>query len=493
MSPDAPRRPTRPPSRITARPAGGPVACSFAQERLWFLDRLVPGSSSYNTDVAVRFPAPCDLEALRLALNGIVARHEALRTTFMEVDGRPYQVIAEGLVLDLPLIELAGSDAAPAMAEARRIAAAHTAAAFDLASGPMLRPLALRFAGGEVVLVVAMHHIVTDGWSMRVFLDELRRLYDAARSSLPSPLAPLPIQYADYAVWQRQRLGETRLATELSWWAETLAELPTIELPCDHPRPARGSFRGASHHLSLPPGVADALRGLARSERATMFMALLAGFVGLLARYGAGDDIVVGTPVAGRPRTELEGLIGFFVNTLVLRCDAGDDPTFRQLLARVRSVTLDAFAHQELPFEKLVEELQPQRDLSRNPLFQVMFHHIGHADPVPAAPSRSRSVISDRDTAAFDLSVNVWESPSGLRARFEYATDLFEAPTIARMATHYRRLLTAAAAQPDLPLSALGMLEEAETEELLQAARGPSVEVPPLCVHELVDATAAAC
>jgi amino acid adenylation domain-containing protein len=224
-----------------------------------------------------------------------------------------------------------------------------------------------------------------------------------------------------------------------------------------------------------------------------MFMALLAGFVGLLSRYGAGDDIVVGTPVAGRSRTELEGLIGFFVNTLVLRCDAGGDPSFRQLLARVRSVTLGAFAHQELPFEKLVEELQPQRDLSRNPLFQIMFHHISHTDPAPAAPSPSRAVISDRDTAAFDLSVNVWESPSGLRARFEYATDLFEASTIARMAAHYRRLLTAAVADPDLPLSRLGMLEEAEAEELLGAARGPSVELPGTCVHELVDARAAVC
>ncbi|HEX2092214.1 MAG TPA: condensation domain-containing protein, partial [Longimicrobiaceae bacterium] len=352
----------------------GPLPLSFAQERLWFIDRMQPGSSTYNLPLALRLRGPLHTGALQRALGEILRRHEALRTVFAEVDGSPAQLVAPFGGFALPVADLSGLGEAAREAEARRRATEEALRPFDLAAGPLFRARLLRLSGEEHLLLLSMHHIVSDGWSLGVLFRELAALYAAYRDGRESPLPELPVQYADHAAWQRRHLQGAALQRQLAYWRERLADAPALlELPTDHPRPPVQSFRGASQRRELAAGALERLRALGRQEGATLFMVVLGAFQVLLSRYAGSEDVVVGSPIAGRTRREVEALIGFFVNTLVLRSDLSADPSFREVLRRVREATLGAYEHQELPFEKLVAELQPERSLSHSPLFQVTF------------------------------------------------------------------------------------------------------------------------
>ncbi|MBV8733291.1 MAG: amino acid adenylation domain-containing protein [Solirubrobacterales bacterium] len=464
---------------------GRPLPLSFGQQRLWFLAQLDPESWAYNTASSLRMSG-VDVGALRWALEAVVGRHESLRTTFVAVDGEPFQQVSERVEVPLVVREVESFE------RARVLAGEFARRPFDLGSGPLLRAALLRVAARASVLVVCVHHIVTDGWSMGVFFSELSALYNARVHGREAGLAPLPIQYADFAVWQRRQLQGPRLAELLAFWRQELEGLSALELPTDHPRPAAPSFRGASVPLVLEPALTRALRELAARHGATMFMALTAAFAALLARYSGQHDIAIGTPVAGRSHSQLEPLIGFFVNTIVLRCELSGDPSYRQLLERTRQRALHAYAHQDLPFEKLVEELGPQRDLTRNPLFQALVHV--HDSRLPDGQRDVPSGVPqpvERDTSAFDLALDLWDGgDTGVRGRVDYSTELFERGTVERMVRHFGRLLAGAVADPDAPVSRLEVLSPAEREwELVkfnQTAR-PGLG---MCVHELIDTQA---
>ena len=461
-------------------PPIGPVArdgelpLSFAQQRLWFIDRLEPGSPVYNFPAAVRLTGPLDLAALRRSLDEIVRRHEALRTTFAIADGRPVQIIAPLLKLTLPLVDLQTLPAGDRESELRRLATEEAQRPFDLAKGPLVRATVLRFGGQDHVGLLTMHHIVTDGWSTGILIRELAILYESYCSGRPSPLPELTIQYADFADWQRRWLDEKRLEFQLAYWRQHLAGAPILELPIDHPRPALQSFRGAYQRLVLSRDVGESLKALSRREGVTLFMTLLAAFQILLHRYTGQDDLVIGTPIANRNRLEIEGLIGFFVNTLVLRADLSDDPQFTELLRRVRDTCLGAYAHQDLPFERLVEELRPEPDLSRNPLFQAMFVLQNAAPQELALPGINlKPVEIDTGTTHFDLTLHVADSEPGLIATLAYNPDLFETTTIARMLAYFGSLLETLAATPERRLSELTVLTEAERAQLPVNLNGP--------------------
>ncbi len=376
--------------------------------------------------------------------------------------------------------------------EMTRLAAELTQRPFDLARGPLLRTALLQRGPADHVFVLVMHHIISDGWSLGVFWRDLVALYNAFYVNLPSPLPELPIQYADFAVWQREQLKGEKLEGLVSYWKNQLAGMSVLQLPTDRPRPAVQSYRGAFQDLALPRALADALRALSQREGATLFMTLAAAFSTLLQRYTGQDDIVVGSYVASRDRAELEDLIGFFINSLVLRTDLSGDPTFRELLGRVREMALDAYAHQDMPFDKLVEELQPERDLGRNPLFQVSFQLFSsQLDRTVAGSSGAPTIDLNRGMAIFDVAVNVWDGPEGLSGHIEYSTDLFEAQTMARLCEHYRILLQSIVAAPDTRLSALTLLSSAERRQLLVEWNQTDAEIPQLRVHELFEQQAA--
>ena len=368
-----------------------PLPLSFGQQRLWFLDRLEPGSSAYNLSRALRLRGALDVAVLRRALDEIVRRHEPLRTVFSAADGEPVQVVLPAVAVELAVEDLSILPADAREADAARRASEAAAAPFDLARGPLFRAALLRLAADEHVLLLAMHHAVGDGWSIGVLFREIEALYAAFLAGAPSPLAPLPLRYADHALRQRAELAGEALDRPLDWWRTRLQGAPALlELPTDRPRPAVQSHRGAVLRFTLPPELGGRLSAVGRAEGATLFMTVLAAFQLLLARYSGQDDVVVGTPVAGRTRPELEGLIGFFANTLALRTDLSGDPTFGQLLRRVREATLGAFAHQELPFEKLVEALQPERSLAHAPVFQVALALQDAAGAPPSSPGSRR-------------------------------------------------------------------------------------------------------
>jgi amino acid adenylation domain-containing protein len=467
---------------------------SFAQTRLWLLDRLQPGSAAYNMPMAYRLRGRLQPGALADSLGEIVRRHEALRTRFLGGTDGPAQVVDPPEALVLPQVDLAGLPEPARRWEEERLTGAEALRPFDLARGPLLRPLLLRAGGSEWVLVLAMHHIVSDGWSMGVLLRELAALYGAALAGRPSPLPELPVQYADFAVWQREWLQGEVLEGQLAYWRERLAgHPPVLELPADRPRPAVQTFRGAVEPLLLEAEASGRLADLSRRRGAPLFMTALSGFLALLHRYTGQTDLLVGTPTAGRNRVELEGLIGFFVNTLVLRTDASGDPTFEELLGRVREVSLGAYAHGDLPFERLVEELAPQRDLSHSPLFQVLF--VLQTESVTALPRIAGLEIEglelSLEAAKFDLTVALEEGPEGLAGALEYNLDLFDATTARRMAGHLRNLLAGAAAHPGGRLSELPLLSAAERDELLVEWNDTARERrwSPL-VHELFSAQA---
>ena len=446
------------------------VPPSFAQERLWFLDQWEPGSSGYNNSDAFRLTGRLNQEALERSLNEIISRHETLRTVFAVVDGRPVQVIAPTLTTTLSISDL--RELPEREARARRLATEEAQRPFDLARGPLLRTRLLRLGEEDHVLLLTMHHIVSDGWSAGVLFRELGVLYEAFVAGRPSPLEELPIQYADYAVWQREWLRGEVLERQLSYWKEQLGgSLPVLELPTDRPRPAVQSYQGASQPVVLSKGVSERLKALSQQEGATLFMTLLTAFQTLLMRYTGQADIVVGSAIAGRNRAETEALIGCFVNTLVLRTDLSGNPTFRESLSNVRKVALGAYEHQDLPFEKLVEELQPERSLSRNPLFQVMFIFENASGSSLELPGLSLSPMSfDRRAVRSDLDLYLWEASGELHGHFVYSTDLFDAATIARMSERLQVLAESIVRDPDAVLADLQLNKEFKLPSLPQVA-----------------------
>jgi len=485
--------PARP---VPAVAAEGPAPLSFPQERLWFLDRFQPGVAVYNMPFSVQLPSPCRVAAVEQALTEIVRRHEVLRTSFPAVGGRPSQVVAPAEPIALPIVDLRGLPEASRPQALERLFAEDWHHVFDLARGPLFRARLVRVDDTAHVLLINMHHIVSDGWSLGVLMRELSALYEAFAAGRPSPLAELPLRYSDYAREQRHRLTETALADHLAYWRTQLAGAPAVlDLPFDRPRPAEQAFRGETQFFVVPPAVASALAGLARRQGATLFMVLVAAWKVLLYRYTGQPDIVVGTPIANRNRTELEQLIGFFVNTLVLRTTLSGQLTFLELVSRVREVTLGAYAHQDLPFEKLVEELQPERNLNHNPLFQVLFALQNTPSPGQGATAGAAAGGAGAPTviasaAKFDVSMFLGETSNGLVGELEYNTDLFDTGTATRMIGHYLELLSAVVARPEQRLAELPLLTRAERRQILDDwSRGASVgDALPVCVHRLFEA-----
>ncbi|HEX3128845.1 MAG TPA: amino acid adenylation domain-containing protein [Thermoanaerobaculia bacterium] len=450
---------------IPRREGDGPAPLSFAQERLWFFDRLQPGGSSYTIPAALRLRGWLDVDALARALAEIVRRHESLRTTFAERDGEGVQIVSAPFVPALPVIDLR-----MVPEEARRLLATEAGRPFDLSTGPLFRALLVRLGPDDQVVLLNMHHIVSDNWSMEVLVRECTLLYQTFAQGRPSPLPELPIQYPDFAVWQREHLRGEVLEAQLSYWREELAGAPALlELPTDRPRPPVQTFRGAVLTSVLPAELADGLRQSAKRQDATLFMILMAGLQALLGRLTGQEDVLVGSPIANRNRLEVEGLIGFFVNTLVMRGRLEPGLSFPGFMERVRRAALDAYAHQDLPFEKLVEDLHIPRSLAYNPLFQVMFAVQNAGAGAVELPGLSVSPFDfEIGTSVFDLGFGVNDAGTGpLEIVVELRTDLFDVTTVRRLVDRYRLLLEAAAADPDMALADLPLLAASERHQLL--------------------------
>jgi len=461
--------------RITRQPRERSAAfpLSLAQERLWFIDQIEPGSSAYNMSSIVSMTGALDVDKLERALQEIVRRHETLRVTFAEVDDKPRQLIAPNLALPVSLVDLQHLVEAEREAEAQRLAATDARQPFDLRRGPLLRCTLLRLAADKHLLLLTMHHIISDGWSMGVLLNELTAMYAAFSENRPSPVRELPVQYVDFAVWQRERLQGKILETELAFWKKQLADAPRhLEIPTDYPRPAEQSFRGAIELLTLSSVEVAALKELSRNEDVTLFMTLLACLNLLLHQVTGSTDIVVGSSVANRNHLDTENLIGLFVNQLVLRTNMSGDPTFRELLKRIRQVTLSAYDHQDLPFQWLARALQPERSLSRNPLFQVTFAFQNLPPLVSESAGINWSLMgNDNETAQFDINLLVSESEHELCMAMQYSTDLFKAATIKRMLRLLEVIARRIVENPDARLSSLNAELTAASEQLLRDER----------------------
>jgi amino acid adenylation domain-containing protein len=441
---------------------------SFAQQRLWFLDRFEPGSPFYNLPTVVRLQGKLNVAILEQCFQAIVQRHESLRTTFTTVDGQPVQEISSHFDFALQIVNLRELPVSEREVQARSLTTQDAQRPFDLERDSLFRVTLLALDDQEQILLLTMHHIISDGWSMGVILRELAALYKAFSAGEPSPLPDLPIQYADFAVWQRNWLQGEVLETQLGYWKQQLDNAPPLlELPSDRPRPTEQTFRGATQVFELSQPLTAALKALSRREDTTLFMTLLAAFKTLLSRYTGQADIVVGSAIANRNRAEIESLIGFFVNSLVLRTDLSGNPSFKTLLSRVREVTLAAYAHQDLPFEKLVEELQPERSLSHNPLFQVMFQLRNAPMPTLQLAELTLTPLEvDQGTTQFDLSFDITEQAGTLQVSVEYSTDLFDSSTISRMFGHFQMLLAGIVANPDQCICYLPLLTTSEQQKL---------------------------
>ena len=480
-------------------PRDRPLPLSFGQQRLWFLHQMDPASAAYNLQLTIPLPG-VDVPLLERVLTEVVRRHETLRTTFTVVDGEPVQVIGPPAAVMLPAFDLSALPPADRAAQSQRIKWDTFASPFDLTSGPLIRFALLHLPHGAAELLIAQHHIVTDGWSIALLYEELRAISQAFMRGEPSPLPDLPVQYADYACWQRDWLAGSVLEQQLGYWRRRLDGLPVLELPTDRPRPAMQTFKGALQSFALSADLSHALRRLTREKGVTLYMTLLSVFQALLARYSGQTDIVVGTSNGNRSQVETERMIGFFVNTQVIRTDVSGDPTFAELVGRVSGAALEAYEHQDLPFEKLVEELQPRRDLSRSPLFDVMFilqntpletfaREAAARGAAPAAAVRAQELPIQKGTAKFDLTLSLAEVGDRICGTLEYSTDLFDDATITRMLGHFEDLVTAVAADPDTRLSRIPLLTEADRMNLARwnATSEPFADV---CVHDLVTAQA---
>jgi len=468
---------------------------SFAQQRVWFLNQLQPELPLYNLAQAIHLCGPIQVGMLEKAFREVVRRHDVLRTTYVLKGGHPVQTISRNGSFSLPVTDLSKLASEPKDRQLRETTVAEARKPFLLDQDLMLRALLLKLSDEEHVLLVTTHHIAADGWSIEVLWKEVSACYRSLLEDRPSPLPPLPVQYADFALWQLDWLQGAILDSQLAYWRTQLDGIPPLlELPLDHPRPALQTYRGARQSVALPGALTDKLRIFGQSEGCTLFMTLLAGFESLLFRYSHCEDIVVGTVNANRYHPEREPLIGYFANTLVLRTQFSEDPGFRAILRRTRKTTLDAYAHQDLPFERLVEELQPGRDPSYHPIFQVMF--VLQNVPVPSQAMPELTVQpSDLDTgiSKFDLLLNFVETGHGLSGFLEYSTDLFEQDTVERMMGHFQTLLQSAVAAPDLEVSRLQLLSEPERKQLLVDWNSGRVDVPTeRCIHQMFEAHAAA-
>jgi len=460
-----------PEQTISRRKTAGPAPLSFAQKRMWFLHQLDPASAAFNIPLGMRLRGPLDLKALERSLSEEVRRHESLRTTFDEVDGQPVQIVNEPREWSLPRIDLSGTDVAEREAEMHAFARAEATRPFDLRVGPLLRTTLVQLSPDEHALFVVVQHIIADGWSMAVMMKEIEQLYGAYSRGEKAQLPPLPLQYADYAQWQKDWLASNGFSDQLSYWRTQLAGAPPfLELQSDWERPAVLSHRGTEQILKLDQELAHRTQELAKQSGVTLFTLLLAVFDVLLFRYTGQEDILVGTNIANRNRAAIQNVIGFFVNNLVLRTDLSGDPTFRECLTRVNATALDAFAHQDVPFELLVEELKPRRVRNQTPLFQVMFL-FQKSGPL-------KSVVGDLEfsmlnigagTATYDLTMIVAEGEGFTLLDLSYNTDLFAASTINRMLQHYRNLLASIVANPDDRITTLSMSSDEEDAHLLDS------------------------
>ncbi len=454
-----------------------PLAASFAQQRLWFLDQLEPGRASYHIPAAVKLAGRLHIPVLERALNEVVRRHEVLRTTLSDDGGIPRQIIAANLEVPLTVEDLSGFPEGERDHQAETRIRAEVQRPFDLARGPLIRAVLLRLSEQEHIAMVTMHHAISDGWSIGILIRELSAIYQSYLLGQPSPLPELTIQYADYAVWQRSWLEGAVLQAEVDYWTSQLAGVPDLDLPTDRPRPPVMSGRGGERSTTLPRSTLEAVRALGQNEGATLYMTLLAAFQVLLYRYSGQDDIAVGTPIAGRTRPELERLIGFFVNTLVLRGNLSGNPVFRELVHRSRRTAIEAYSHQDLPFERLVTALHRDRDASRTPLFQVMFALQNAPSWTFQAPELQFTPVDlPIATSKFDLTLFATEVPEGLRLTMEYSTDLFDAATVDRMLAHYLVLLEEIIAHPDHPIGALRMLTTEERTQVLVGWNATAVD-----------------
>ncbi len=475
--------------QIPRQPERAHYALSFAQRRLWFLNQLAPGNPFYNVAAAIPLDLWINVTALATSLRELVQRHETLRTTFTVLDGEPVQVIAPDADPEFPQIDLRHLAPDEREKETQRLTTENAQAPFDLEHGPLIRACLVRTGDHAYVLLLALHHIVCDGWSINLLSHELAVLYEAHVRSAPASLPELPIQYRDFAAWQQDWFLGTDQKAQIAYWKQQLADINALQLPTDHPRPALASYRGAHVPIEISKSLTLEVHSLCRSEGATPFMALLAVFVSLLYRYSGQDDILIGTPISGRNRLEIENLVGFFVNTLVIRADLAGDPTFREVLRRVRDVTLAAFAHQDVPFEKLVEELQPTRDLSRNPFFQVMFQFYSppRAEDLPT-PAQLATLRINRGVSIFDLAIHLSEHAHGFYGVLDYSSDLFEPETARRMARHFETLLQSAVDAPDRRVSLLAVQSEEERQAIVDGWNNTACDYSDgLCIPDLFE------
>ncbi|WP_424101438.1 SDR family NAD(P)-dependent oxidoreductase [Moorena producens] len=469
----------------------GKLPLSFTQERLWFLYQLYPNNCFYNVPIALTLHGVLNLEALEQGLSKIIQRHETLRTTFSEINGQPVQIVAPATDLTLPVIDLQDIDSSSEQSEkVKQLARQEAMALFDLAKGPVLRVTLLRLGPEHNVLLMTMHHIMCDLWSLGILVRELSSLYEAFSQGKPSLLPELPIQYADFAHWQREWLTGEVLEKQLNYWKQKLAGVsPVLELPTDYPRPAEPTFQGGIKSFQLDSNLTQKLRQLSQESGSTLFMILLSAFFVLLSRYSGQSDLVVGSPIANRKPKEVESLIGFFANTIVLRADLSDNPTLREFLNQVRKTTLDAYTHQDLPLDKLVEEVAPQRDLSYNPLIQVVFalqNAQMDAWNLPGLRVNEREL--DFNFTRFDLEVHLWEVQSGLEGYFIYNTDLFDRATITRMMAHFLTLLKVIVANPQQKISKLPLITATEQQKLLYEWHNTKKDYQiDKCIHQLFE------
>ena len=474
------------PREVRRREGDGPVALSFAQQRLWFIDQMEPGTPTYNMLHTLRLRGTLNVDALRRSFTEVVRRHEVLRTTFAMRDGEPVQVIHPPMPVPLPVVALSGLGAETGVAAARELARAESLRPFDLARGPLLRSTLLRLGGAEHVLVFCMHHIASDGWSLGLLVGELSALYAAHSGERELSLPELPVQYADYAVWQREYLAGEVLEKQLAYWREHLDGVPPLlELPVDRPRAAGRSQRSFSYTFALTPELTQALRETGVRDGATLFMAVLAVWQALLSKYSGQMDVVVGTPITGRTRRELEGLIGLFVNMLTMRTDLSGDPTFRELLGCVRETTLGAFQHQDLPFERLVEDLKVERSLTHTPLFQASFSlEVAGRGEMELEGLATESFGVGSANYPLDLNLAVLDWGDRLTVTVAYQAALFEGATIERMVEHLRVLLETVAADPERRVSGVPLLRGPERTQVLEEWNATVAGFPRgVCVH----------
>jgi hypothetical protein len=449
-----------------------PLPVSFAQQRLWVLDRIEPNNPLYNIARPLRMKGELKTDTLVRALNEIVRRHESLRTTFAaSPDGEPVEVIADSLTLPVPIVDLSTRPEGDRETGARELAAEQAGTPFNLATGPLLRAMLLKLDARDHILLLTMHHIISDAWSAGVFVEELGVLYRAFCAGEPSPLAELTIQYGDYAAWQRQYMQGEALEYELAYWREHLKDAPTLlELPTDYPRPSQRTFAGAWEPVPLAKDVSESVRTFSHAKQVTPFMTLFSGFGAMLSRYSGVEHIVLGTDVANRTTIETERLIGFFINLLPLHTDLSGDPSFSELVSRVREAALGAYAHQDLPFDKLVHELRPERSSSHNPIVQAIF-------VMQNVPTQKRELtgleLSVFPTpvarSKFDIAVFMTDDGHEMTQHWVYSTELFGRGTILRLARHFENVLRHGLLQPETRLSAIEMLSEHEREEAERA------------------------